>query len=136
MEAAEWKKDYCIGNELIDDAHEKLFSILRRIIKICNDSNFKKNQYICTESLKYLKSYAQRHFSEEEELMRKIGYSKYDYHKGLHDRFKNDSLYKYEKKLEASDYSRDATLEYICFFADWLKNHIMVEDKKIASEIK
>ncbi len=99
MKEIEWKKDYCTGYEIIDSAHEKLFSIMRRILKICDDSNFKKNEFVCRESIKYLRSYAEKHFSEEEGIMRKIGYSKYEYHKELHDEFKNKTVDEFERKL-------------------------------------
>ena len=46
MKEIEWKKDYCTGYEIIDSAHENLFSIMRRILKICDDSNFKKNEFV------------------------------------------------------------------------------------------
>lgn len=133
MKEIEWKKDYCTGFDTIDSAHEKLFAIMRRILKICDDYNFKKNEFVCKESIKYLKSYAEKHFSEEEGIMRKIGYPKYEYHKKLHDEFKNKTVAEFERKLIDSDYSKKMTLEYIDFFYDWLMNHILVEDRKITS---
>ena len=133
MKEIEWKKDYCTGFEIIDSAHEKLFSIMRRILKICYDSNFKKNEFVCKESIKYLRSYAEKHFSEEEGVMRKIGYPKYEHHKKLHDEFKNKTVDEFERKLINTDYSKEVTVEYIEFFYDWLMNHILVEDRQIKS---
>ena len=135
MKEIEWKKDYCTGYEIIDSVHENLFSIMRRILKICDDSNFKKNEFVCRESIKYLRNYAEKHFSEEEGIMRKIGYSKYEYHKELHDEFKNKTVDEFERKLINTDYSKEVTVEYIEFFYDWLTNHILVEDRQITSWI-
>ena len=59
--------------------------------------------------------------------MRKIGYSKYEYHKELHDEFKNKTVDEFERKLINTDYSKEVTLEYIEFFYDWMTNHIFLE---------
>ena len=92
-----WDDQFEIGVNSIDNAHRKLFSIVRRLIHLSKDEN--NGQWACAEGIKYFKTYAIEHFMDEEAYMRSIGYEGYEIHKGLHDNMRYMTLPALEKDL-------------------------------------
>ena len=85
----EWKDDYKIGVDIIDNAHKQLFSIVSRILRNFTEADFERNKMTCVEAIKYFKNYTLKHFAEEEEYQRKIGYEGYVNHKKAHDNMRD-----------------------------------------------
>ena len=83
---AEWNKNFNIGVDSIDNAHRKLFSIVRKLINLSQNEH--NGQWACAEGIKYFKRYAIEHFTDEEAYMQSIDYSGYKIHKRLHDDIK------------------------------------------------
>ena len=73
MHQIQWQDRFNIGVDAIDEAHRKLFSIVQKIMELYVEQH--KNKFACVEGIKYFKSYALKHFTEEEAYMREIGYS-------------------------------------------------------------
>ena len=65
-EVFQWKDQYSIGVEEIDAAHQKLFSIVRRLLKNILSGDYEKNKKTCIEAVKFLKQYTIEHFAQEE----------------------------------------------------------------------
>ena len=105
---AEWDKRFNIGVDSIDNAHRKLFSIVRRLVHLSKDEN--NGQWACAEGIKYFKNYAIEHFTDEEAYMRSIGYNGYEMHKRLHDDMRYKTLPALEKELTESDYSQESII--------------------------
>ena len=61
-----WKDQYCVGVEIIDNAHMRLFTIVRRLLKNLMLNDYEKNRRTCVEVIKYLKQYTVEHFAQEE----------------------------------------------------------------------
>ena len=61
---AEWNKNFNIGVDSIDNAHRKLFSIVRRLVNLSQNEH--NGQWACAEGIKYFKRYAIEHFTDEE----------------------------------------------------------------------
>ncbi|CAK0780906.1 Hemerythrin [Gammaproteobacteria bacterium] len=74
--------------------------------------------------------YTVTHFSFEEELMEKHLYSDYRAHKKIHDEFVKQLLCMNEKY---SSGDKKISRELLWFLQDWLRNHIMVIDKKFGT---
>ena len=72
VKETEWNKQFRIGVDSIDNAHKKLFSIVRKLIHLSQDEN--NGQWACAEGIKYFKNYAVKHFADEEAYMQSIGY--------------------------------------------------------------
>ena len=108
---AEWKKQFNIGVDSIDHAHRKLFSIVRKLIHLSEDEN--NGPWACAEGIKYFKSYAIQHFTDEEAYMQSIGYHGYEIHKHLHDDMRFKTLPALEKDLLESDYSQESIHHFI-----------------------
>ena len=49
-----WNNDFNIGVDVIDNAHQKLFSIVQRIMKLVNENN--NQQLACAEGIKFFKN--------------------------------------------------------------------------------
>lgn len=128
-----WNERFNIGVEVIDEAHRELFSIVRRLVNLSGDE--KSGRWACAEGIKYFKYYTMKHFAEEEEYMRSIGYRGYKMHKRLHDNLRDMTLPALEKDLTTSDYSQESMQHFIGICLGWLTGHIMVEDRAITGRI-
>lgn len=129
----EWDEQYNIGVEVVDNAHCQLFSIVRKIIELLGQNDY-KNQFACKEGLKFFKSYTEKHFAEEEEFMRSINYDGYEQHKALHDNLKLQTLPTLEKDLEESNYSVASIQRFLGVCIGWLTTHIMIDDRAITGK--
>lgn len=133
MTVMEWNDRLNIGVDLIDDAHQKLFSIMRRMAKLQeNPDNYK---LLCQEGIKYFKSYTLRHFAEEENYMQSIQYRRYEMHKRLHDNLRDKTLPMLEKEVLEADYSQESVQRFMGVCMAWLTQHIMNEDRAITGKI-
>ena len=130
---AEWNKNFNIGVDSIDNAHRKLFSIVRKLINLSQNEH--NGQWACTEGIKYFKRYAIEHFTDEEAYMRSIGYAGYEIHKRLHDDMRDKTLPALEKDLTESEYSEESIHHFIGICIGWLTAHIIIEDRAIAGMI-
>ena len=101
-----WDERFNIGVDNIDKAHQKLFSIVRKLIYLNQEE--KKGQWACAEGIKFFKYYADKHFAEEEAYMISIHYPGYELHKHLHDDLRNKTLPALERDLVMSDYSPES----------------------------
>lgn len=130
---AEWNNHFKIGVDSIDNAHRNLFSIVRRLIYVSENEHH--GQWACAEGIKYFKSYAIRHFTDEEAYMQSIGYSGYEIHKRLHDDMRYKTLPALEKDLLESNYSQESIHHFLGICLGWLTAHIMIEDRAITGKI-
>ena len=127
-----WNDRFSIGVDTIDRAHERLFTIVGRLISLNEDET--KQQHACREGIKYFNSYAMKHFAEEEAYMRSINYPGYALHKTLHDNLREETLPALEAELEEQGYSKESVRHFIGISAGWLTFHIMREDYAITGK--
>lgn len=132
----EWSNDYSIGVKSIDDAHKQLFSIVGRIIRNFMDNNFEKNKMTCVEALKYLKSYAIKHFAEEEAYQLSIGYHGYKMHKKVHDNMRDVVIPALEREVTSQGYSMESMEHFAGACAGWLAAHVLIEDQAITGKVR
>lgn len=127
-----WNERFCIGVDSIDRAHERLFSIVGKLVSLNEDEA--KQQHACQEGIKYFKSYAMKHFADEENYMRSIDYPGYAMHKRLHDNLRNETLPALDAELEAQNYSKESVRHFLGICIGWLNAHIMIEDYAITGK--
>ena len=130
---AEWNKQFNIGVPSIDHAHQKLFSIVRKLVYLSEDEN--NGQWACAEGIKYFRNYAIEHFTDEEAYMQSIDYSGYEIHKHLHDDMRYKTLPALEKDLMKSNYSQESIHHFLGICLGWLTAHIMIEDRAITGTV-
>lgn len=135
VEPIEWKEEFNVGCDYVDDAHRKLFGVMRKITSLLGENDESKNRHACSESIKYLQSYTIKHFAEEETFQQKIGYEGFAMHKKLHDNLRDVTLPAMAADLEDSDYSTDSIERFVAMFAGWLTGHIMIEDRAITGKV-
>ncbi len=128
-----WDKRFNIGVDSIDNAHRKLFSIVRKLIHLSKDEH--NGQWACAEGIKYFKNYTIEHFTDEEAYMQSIGYKGYEIHKHLHDDMRYKTLPALEKDLTKSNYSQESIHHFLGICLGWLTVHILIEDRAITGRI-
>ena len=124
----EFKTEYIVGNEQIDNEHKKLFEIATNFFKDYENNLIKMKTIKAT--LKELSEYIKFHFNHEEEFMDELPYKIFvNRHKKLH----KDIIEQFHDLiLKIPDLNMDAIeRELIHFIEISLIHHIVVEDKKI-----
>ena len=123
-----WKDKYALGVVEIDEQHRKLFEIAGEIEALLNDDFITDKYDDIVAILGELKDYTIQHFKDEEEFMLSNKFPMFLTHKMMH----NDK----EEKIESIDLSKvdnEQNLylkEILNFVAEWLVEHILVEDAK------
>ena len=133
MRQIEWNERYNIDVEIVDKAHQRLFSIVRKLSQMSD--NERKNKWACAEGVKYFKGYALKHFAEEEAYMRSVNYSGYEMHRKLHENMRDQTLPVLEMDLVRSDYSEESISRFLGFCLGWLSQHILIEDRAITGKV-
>ena len=122
-----WQDEYSIGVEVIDREHQRLFKIINRLLAYDDD----KRQWACQEGIKYFKTHAMKHFTEEEDYMASIGYEGLETHRQIHRIFRDSTLPALERELEETGYSPDSVKHFLGVCAGWLIGHTLTEDQAI-----
>lgn len=125
----EFKEEFKVGIELIDNEHRKLFEITDRAYNTLMDEFIPDKYDYIIDILNELKDYAATHFKHEEEYMMSINYRKLLSQKVMHDDF-IEALSKYNI-YDLDENQKDTILEILDFLNDWLINHILKSDKQI-----
>ena len=126
-----WDDKYCIGEPTIDSQHQKIFQICERVMKIFQYGDDARNQRTRAESVKYLKNYTIEHFTSEEKYQRSIGYEGFEAHHQVHEDFAR-TIAEQETILEEHGYSFETVEQFVTIINNWLVEHIMDSDQKIA----
>ncbi len=127
-----WTDEFNIGITLIDEEHQRLFTIINRLFAL--EAEEKKNKRACQEGIKYFKEHAMKHFSDEEKYMELIAYEDLETHRRLHRGFRENTLPALEKELIREDYSPSSVDHLLAVCAGWLIGHTLTEDKAITGE--
>lgn len=130
----EWKDEYNIGVDIIDKEHRRLFKIINKLFRFTDEKG--KSQWACEEGIKFFKEHAVRHFTEEEEYMASINYTRLDKHKHIHQEFRERTLPALEEELEQTEYCADSVGHFLGVCAGWLIGHTLIEDHAITGSGK
>jgi hemerythrin len=121
-----WYNKYSVNNEELDSHHKKLFNIFNRLYDTCIHTENKN----CIEPiLEELLSYADYHFKAEEKYMADTGYKDIVNHTQMHCYF-IERVMEMQQVEDKNDYK--IIKELIVFLGNWLRIHIIEEDKKYA----
>lgn len=121
-----WSDEYLLGIKEIDMAHKQLFSIINRLFAYYAEE--RDNQWTCQEGIKFFKTHALKHFSEEEAYMTSIHFEGLSQHQRIHNSFRTRILPALEQELEAAEYSSEAVRHFLGVCAGWLIGHTLTED--------
>lgn len=120
-----WSDSYYIGCERVDAQHQELCHLVDELeLNIGKETTGKT----LADALKFVVNYTRHHFNDEEKLMKVVAYPRLEDHKKLH----NDLIHQVtEILLQLRDGKKLEPAELLKFLTDWVKNHIIEEDKKI-----
>ena len=121
METICWKDEYSIGIEKLDRQHQHLFEITNKLIEASDNSE------LISDILSEMTDYAKEHFTDEEELMQKYGYSEIESQKKQHIYFINTTTELITSAMDDKKTTADETAELLTL---WLINHILKSDMK------
>ncbi len=126
----ELKDEYLVGIEAIDNEQKVLFAIPDEIYELCI-YEFVPDKYDNIAALvQRLKDYAEMHLSNEEAYMESIQYKRMFTQKVQHDNFRRKLS---EMDLDVIDENQEEAIkDLLKFVTDWLVEHIMETDKRIA----
>ncbi len=127
-----WKDEFNIGIKIIDDEHQKLFSIITKLFSLKEEE--KRSWRACQEGIKYFKEHALKHFDDEEKYMELIGYDDLETHRRLHRGFRENTLPALEQELAREEYSSASVDHFLAVCAGWLIGHTLTEDMAIVGE--
>ncbi len=122
----EWDETFSVGNNNIDEQHQKLISIINDFQKKIV-ANPEKEVEILQETLDHLFDYVQYHFDLEEDLLSGIHYSHLESHIAQHQEIR-DHLQ--NMKIRFINKQMVLTLEMVIFLQEWLVEHILGTDMK------
>ena len=125
----EWYDSYCIGDEKIDSQHKELVGMVSRLQESLSGENLKEET---ANALRFLVQYTRQHFVDEEELMQRIAFEGYDYHKQQHKKLIFEVT---NVLLDIKKGKQINPFELFDFLMDWLLTHIKNEDKKIGKAL-
>lgn len=128
----QWKDEYSIGMESIDEQHKQLFEIANRAYALLKNELITDKYDAIVEIINELKDYTAYHFKTEEDYMQSIGYKRFLSQKVAHDDF--------IQKMEDIDFNKiddgqnDYLIDLLNFITDWLVQHILKQDKLIMNK--
>lgn len=118
----EWKPEYSLGIQEIDDQHRSLVEKFSEIEKLVTGKEaWMRIHYALVE----LQELAREHFAFEEALMRLFGIPDTGSHKNVHVNF-----FIKLAEIESRSLRGSAESDLVKFLYDYLRHHILMEDKK------
>ncbi len=130
--AIEWKAEYSVGFDRIDEQHQELFQRFNALMEACNN---RKGREKVGEVLGYLDDYVTVHFREEEMLMDSYGYPQAAEHKEIHRAFCSKLA-----ELKGIYNEEGASLHLLVVtnktILQWLLQHIQKADTQLGAFLK
>ena len=125
-----WTDDLYTGNAFIDDDHRKLIKMVNALFDSMTTGQAND---IISKVLNNLIIYTREHFGREEAEMQRIRYVASISHKIEHTKLIKQVA---ELKAALDDGQRINVLAVSSFLGDWLRNHILMVDKKLAAALR
>ena len=127
MPKYELTSDLLTGNSLIDSEHKTLLDAVNAMMEACGMGQGRDK---VGSTAKFLLSYVNRHFSDEQNLQIKSKYPGYEAHKRFHESYKKQ-LAEVVKDIE-KDETSIASLSKLNNVVGVLVSHIRTEDRRLA----
>lgn len=125
----EWKEEYAIGVQTIDEQHQRLFEIGNQIYDLLENYILEDKYDKLVAIIDELKRYTKYHFQSEEQYMLRNKYPRFFSQKVEHD----DFISKIEE-VELQDIDEDQEKhirDLLLFVFNWIVEHIIQKDKLI-----
>ena len=124
----EWKNEYSVGIEEIDNQHKHLMELIKNLLKICMVDSSTKLESFSELASTAIKRFTE-HFATEERIMLDKNYPKYEEHKIRHDKLLVDVKGMMEN---ITDEDQDAKLmNIVIFIREWFVETVHGSDKEM-----
>ncbi len=130
MAQLEWDDSLSIDHAEIDSQHKELIRLYNNAHETLFNGDNRAIESLAHETLSAISDYTRKHFAYEEGYMEKIGYPGLVKHWRLHKDFV--SLVE-ERVAEIRSGRAVLNTRVLKMLENWLVEHIMTEDKKIAA---
>lgn len=130
----DWPNNLNTNIEIVDFQHKNLFLIGRKIEQILRTECIGMTEDQLLKIVCELRDYVAYHFYQEESLMQQAGYSGLEEHRRQHQAA--------VKEVQAIDFlqlkekPKDGLKKIKDMMQDWIFQHILIEDMKMADEIR
>jgi hemerythrin len=124
-----WKDEYNTGITGIDEQHQMLAVYISDLYASISKSEMNEAS---RKIIAKLLEYTENHFWFEEQLMKSSGFPDYSNHVATHKKF-IEQLSTFKSN---SDKKLPITFQLVQFLKEWLKNHIMGDDKEYIPYVK
>jgi methyl-accepting chemotaxis protein len=125
-----WDASIELGIKVFDTQH-------RRLVELINDLNramkLRKSREILTGIFAELVDYTQRHFGDEEKMMRQHDFNELQEHESQHKHFA-EKMAEMQQQIKAGNAM--VTMDLMAFLKDWLIKHIKGTDKQYRAFFK
>jgi hemerythrin-like metal-binding protein len=125
-----WNDDLSVGSTFIDNDHRRLIDLLNDLYNAVGEG---RGPDLVGPVLNELVQYTQEHFKREEFVMRDMRYAEFSAHKREHE---NLTIKVLALRKRYADGETKLSVELLIFLYNWLFNHIMRVDKKLAQAIE
>lgn len=126
MQLIEWKNDYNLGVNTIEEHHQQLINLINKSYNAIQLNNRQHIELILNELVDYTKY----HLSTEEHFMHKYNYYSIDEHEIEHSLLCT-KISELQFKIIANEALHH--IDIVTFFKEWLMDHILVTDKELAA---
>jgi hemerythrin len=130
MALLEWHAADAVGLREIDDQHAVFIGILNELHSAALSGQLPS---VTGPLLTRLMAFAEKHFSDEEKLMKSNRYPGLALHRAKHSEL-SGQLAEFAARYDRHD--RTMYLPMLHFLRDWLNEHLKDEDKKFAAWFK
>lgn len=125
-----WDEKYRVGNDQIDQEHQYLFQLINEFYDAFAE---KRERTLVLALLSRLVDYAERHFTNEEALMRASVYPALDEHHHHHEKL-FEQIFDLNEKL--ANRAFNPSHETALFLKSWLADHIVQEDTLLGAHLQ
>jgi hemerythrin-like metal-binding protein len=122
-----WNDYYTIGVPDIDEQHKELF---RQFNQVCDAVWEGEGRDAIKGFLVFLANYAQEHFGNEENRMKKHSFPGYEAHRSAHDALVAE-VAAFMQKYEAETLGSDVVVKVISDLGTWTRQHIRAMDQEL-----
>ena len=128
MEFIRWCGLLVIGHPVIDEQHQKLFSIIN---EFHNQLETGESKHLAVDTLNRLIKFAQKHFAAEEAISKQFGFpdEKLTQHKKIHEQLIFDI---FELHQEITSSTSIDLRSISSFLTEWIILHILIEDPYVS----
>jgi hemerythrin-like metal-binding protein len=130
MDYFEWNDALKVGNQLIDQDHFELVTLVNELHQAVQEG---KSTDVLAKILQALLNYTQEHFQREELLMEHIAYADIEAHKAMHQKLLDQVLVLQDAFERGRSEVASNTAELLRY---WLTHHIMRTDKNLSHAIR